>query len=50
MDQDVATAPVLDGAVGPLDPVRNQATYYATSATAPATRTAYRLDWACFAA
>ena len=49
MDQDVATTPATDGAVGPLDPLRDQATRYATGATAAATRTAYRLDWACFA-
>jgi hypothetical protein len=50
MDHPVIPAPATDGAVGPLDPLRDQAQHYATSATAAATRTAYRLDWDCFAA
>jgi integrase len=49
MDHQGIAAPATDGAVGPLDPLRDQAQHYATSATATATRTAYRLDWACFA-
>jgi hypothetical protein len=49
MHQDIATTPAADGAVGPLDLVRDQAQRYATSTTAAATRTAYRLDWDCIA-
>jgi hypothetical protein len=49
MDHQVVPAPELDGGVTLLDPLRDQATRYATGATAAATRTAYRLDWACFA-
>jgi hypothetical protein len=41
MDQQGIPAPATDGAVGPLDPVRDQTQRYATSATAAATRTAY---------
>src|SRR3954465_15511570 len=50
MDQQGITTPGLDGVVGPLGPMRAQGPRYAPGAAAAATRTAHRLDWACFAA